>query len=58
MIASGTAHSGMVAKLSACRVALEGGVGHVAIVPGKGVMNVTAGIGTEIVRTHEAMETK
>ena len=58
MIASGAAHSGMVAKLSACRVALDGGVGRVAIVPGKGVTNFTAGMGTEIVRTQEAMETK
>lgn len=58
MIASGTAHSGMVAKLSACRVALEGGVADVAIVAGKGVADFTAAAGTRVLRTHGAMETR
>lgn len=58
MIASGTAHSGMVAKLAACRVALSGGVAHVAIVPGKGVADFSETTGTQIVRTHGAMETR
>ena len=58
MIASGTAHSGMVAKLAACRVALDGGVTHVAIVAGKGVTDFTGTTGTQIVRTHGAMETR
>jgi acetylglutamate kinase len=38
MIASGTAHSGMVAKLAACRTAIEAGVPSVAIVSGRGVV--------------------
>ncbi len=35
MIASGTANAGMVAKLNACRTALDAGVGVVKIVDGK-----------------------
>jgi len=35
MIASGTANAGMVAKLNACRTALDAGVGAVRIVDGK-----------------------
>jgi acetylglutamate kinase len=48
MIASGTAHSGMVAKLAACRRALAGGVGEVAIVSGRGVQDFAAAPGTRI----------
>lgn len=58
MIASGTAHSGMVAKLAACRVALAGGVRHVAVVAGKGITDFTGMTGTQIVHTHGAMETR
>ena len=50
MIASGTAHSGMVAKLAACRRALDGGVAEVAIVGGRGVMDFAAAPGTRIAR--------
>ena len=48
MIASGDAHSGMVAKLSACRVALEGGVAEVSIVGGRGLQNFDNAPGTTI----------
>ena len=48
MIASGTAHSGMVAKLAACRRALDGGVGEIAIVCGRGVQDFTAAPGTRL----------
>jgi acetylglutamate kinase len=48
MIASGAAHSGMVAKLAACRRALEGGVGQIAIVNGRGTADFTTAPGTRI----------
>jgi acetylglutamate kinase len=48
MTASGTAHSGMIAKLAACRRALEGGVGDIAIVSGRGVGNFAEAPGTRI----------
>ena len=48
MIASGTAHSGMVAKLAACRRALDGGVAEIAIVSGRGVADFTNAPGTRI----------
>jgi len=48
MIASGEAHSGMVAKLVACRNALQGGVDEVAIVPGHGVTDFNRAEGTRI----------
>jgi acetylglutamate kinase len=50
MIASGDAHSGMVAKLVACRAALNGGVREVAIVSGRGVDDYAAASGTRIHR--------
>ena len=43
MMASGTAHSGMVAKLAACRHALDGGVTDVSIVAGRGVCDFDGG---------------
>ena len=46
LTASGTAHSGMVAKLTACRQALEGGVRSVSIVNGRGVEDFDAAVGT------------
>ena len=52
MIASGTAHSGMVAKLTACRRALDGGVTDVAIVGGRGVMDFAGAPGTRIARAN------
>jgi acetylglutamate kinase len=48
MIASGTAHSGMIAKLAACRRALDAGVAEIAIVSGRGVMDFTTASGTRI----------
>jgi acetylglutamate kinase len=48
MTASGTAHSGMIAKLAACRRALEGGVAEIAIVSGRGVSDFADAEGTRI----------
>jgi acetylglutamate kinase len=49
MIASGEAHSGMVAKLRACREALTGGVAGVAIVSGRGSIDFDTAAGTRLV---------
>lgn len=49
MTASGTAHSGMVAKLAACRHAVLGGVDRVAIVDGRAAAGLAGGRGTRIV---------
>jgi acetylglutamate kinase len=46
MIESGGAHSGMVAKLAACRRALDGGVRDVSIVSGRGAQDFTVSAGT------------
>ena len=51
MIASGEAHSGMVAKLTACRNALLKGVEEVSIVPGRGAIDFEQTAGTTIRRT-------
>ena len=48
MIASGEAHSGMVAKLVACRAAIARGVTDVAIVTGRGVCDFTEAPGTHL----------
>jgi len=48
MTASGAAHSGMIAKLGACRHALEHGVNQVAIVSGRGVSDFDDAPGTRI----------
>ena len=45
---SGAAHSGMVAKLNACRHAIHGGVSDVAIVAGRGVKDFEAAVGTRL----------
>jgi acetylglutamate kinase len=45
---SGTAHSGMVAKLVACRHALSGGVAEVSIVAGRGVEDFDRAVGTRV----------
>lgn len=45
---SGTAHSGMVAKLTACRHALARGVGEVSIVAGRGVEDFDRAVGTRV----------
>jgi acetylglutamate kinase len=50
MIASGDAHSGMVAKLIACRGAVSAGVREVAIVGGRSVADYAAATGTVIQR--------
>lgn len=50
MIASGTAHSGMVAKLVACRGAIAAGVPDVAIVSGRGVSDFDSAAGTRVLR--------
>jgi acetylglutamate kinase len=51
LMSSGTAHSGMVAKLTACRQALDGGVGEVSIVAGRGVADFDEAIGTVLTRS-------
>jgi acetylglutamate kinase len=51
MIASGAAHSGMVAKLAACRAALLTGVEEVSIVSGRNATNLDQMAGTTIRRT-------
>ena len=48
LTASGTAHSGMVAKLTACRHARSGGVSEVAIVTGRGVEDFDTAVGTRV----------
>jgi acetylglutamate kinase len=55
LIAGGTANAGMIAKLNACRDALRGGVGRVAIVNGRTALKgldpgkpIKAGTGTEV----------
>jgi acetylglutamate kinase len=50
MTASGEAHSGMVAKLAACRRALDGGVREIAIVNGRGATDFRTAPGTRITR--------
>jgi acetylglutamate kinase len=46
MIGSGQAHSGMVAKLRACREALGRGVSEIAIVAGRGAIDFATASGT------------
>ena len=48
LTASGTAHSGMVAKLAACRHARSGGVRDVSIVAGRGIEDFDAAVGTRV----------
>ena len=48
MIGSGAAHSGMVAKLRACREALAKGVAEVAIVAGRGAIDFITAPGTRM----------
>lgn len=48
LTSSGTAHSGMVAKLTACRHARNGGVVEVAIVAGRGVDDFDHAVGTRV----------
>jgi acetylglutamate kinase len=48
LTASGAAHSGMLAKLGACRRALTGGVREVSIVAGRGVEDFDRAVGTRV----------
>jgi acetylglutamate kinase len=48
MTSAGTAHSGMVAKLAACRLAAGRGVGTVTIVDGRGAGDYEAARGTRV----------
>jgi acetylglutamate kinase len=48
MTASGEVHSGMIAKLAACRRALDGGVHEVTIVSGRNAAHFDAAPGTRI----------
>jgi acetylglutamate kinase len=48
MTAAGTAHSGMVAKLAACRFAAAHGVGNVTIVDGRSAGDYAAARGTRV----------
>jgi acetylglutamate kinase len=48
LIADGTASAGMVAKLRACREALEAGVGEVAIVDGRDARGFVQAAGTRL----------
>lgn len=48
MISSGEAHSGMVAKLAACRAALARGVSDVSIVSGRDIKDFTEARGTVV----------
>ena len=48
LTASGAAHSGMLAKLTACRHARRGGVDEVAIVTGRGVEDFDEAVGTRV----------
>ncbi len=51
MIASGAANAGMVAKLNACRTALDAGVGAVRIVDGRDLRTGTTLTGTALTGT-------
>jgi acetylglutamate kinase len=48
MMASGVAHSGMVAKLGACRLAFASGVTDISIVAGRGAADFATAPGTRI----------
>lgn len=48
MIGSGAAHSGMVAKLVACRAAMKAGVPRVSIVTGRNVTDYASATGTRL----------
>jgi acetylglutamate kinase len=54
MTASGVAHSGMIAKLQACRRAFASGVKDVSIVSGRGVRDYTEAAGTRLVTSATA----
>jgi acetylglutamate kinase len=52
MVGAGVAHSGMVAKLNACRYAVVGGVPDVAVVGGCGALCFSDAVGTHITAQH------
>lgn len=58
MTASGAAHSGMIAKLAACRQALDAGVTEVSIVSGRSVDDFNHAAGTRLEPDVLATQTK
>jgi acetylglutamate kinase len=61
LIASGTATAGMMAKLSACRTAIDAGVSTVLIIDGRGLdaeTNLESAPGTRIVRRNLELQGK
>lgn len=57
MTASGAAHSGMIAKLNACRSALAAGVDDVSIVSGRDISDFNRAAGTRIAPKHAQVAT-
>lgn len=57
MIATGAAHSGMIAKLAACRVAMAAGVARVTIVTGRDGQDYAGAAGTRLHGATPAPET-
>lgn len=57
MIASGAAHSGMIAKLAACRDAMAAGVARVTIVTGRDAQDYAGAAGTRLYGAPPALET-
>lgn len=57
MASSGAAHSGMIAKLLACRRALEGGVTDVFVVSGRGSGLIEEAPGTRIISRNRRLVT-
>lgn len=55
MTASGVAHSGMIAKLAACRRAFDAGVPDVSIVSGRQVHDYREAAGTKLVAVADAV---
>ena len=53
MMASGVAHSGMVAKLGACRLAFASGVTDISIVAGRGRRDYASAAGTRLDRREQ-----
>jgi len=54
MTSSGVAHSGMIAKLLACRRACASGVSDVSIVAGRGAFDFTVAPGTRLVTARQS----
>jgi acetylglutamate kinase len=58
MMASGVAHSGMVAKLGACRLAFSAGVADISIVAGRGTSDYATAPGSRIAMAATNVETR